>query len=583
MAELAVKDSELELEIDQELLSLEVETGDEFILAGKVVHALVSLIKAHRCYAPNNTLLKAQRLKFHALISAYLDRFYAMALQVGETSFSMQGQEVYACPDVKSSIPFLFFRDGIRELRFLMGIEESEVNGLMQVVRQGDSVNYMEDDLVTLLWEKEFLHIHFLAADSYLDDVGKVTVETVEDFQTRRETALSTTQLQDAEVEELGIEDSLPSLLADKALYRLGREELQALQREVLAETSVLATMNSITLLFDMLPLAVKPEVYAAELEHLRKLLDELFDAGEYQQAARVLQRLGGLLSARQLNDWQQPGIQQILATISDRQWAELLRAHHAKKSTENVNALANLIMLRPARTLPVVMQMHDQAGQGATRRLLEAALQATARANIDALLCFLEGSSSSHTRLFASMLGEVGDRRAVPFLGKVMGNSDPSVRIAVIAALAKIGEEAAYHVIASAVDDPDEMVRCRAAYQLGQHGCEVGMAALLPTVTSRAFRQRSAEEIRIFLKAVAQCRRPLAYKTLRQLMWAHDLVNRQGAAVIRRQARHMLAQLDQDGVLKPCRPGLGMLVERVLVLMGNLRSERAQSEVANE
>jgi len=36
-------------------------------------------------------------------------------------------------------------------------------------VRKGDLLNRMEDDLVTLLWEKDFSHITFTAVDEFLE------------------------------------------------------------------------------------------------------------------------------------------------------------------------------------------------------------------------------------------------------------------------------------------------------------------------------------------------------------------------------------------------------------------------------
>ena len=70
---------------------------------------------------------------------------------------------------MKESLAFLFYRDGIREIRFHKGLEAREVYDFLSIVRKSDLVNRMEDDLVTLLWEKDFSHISFTSLDDFLE------------------------------------------------------------------------------------------------------------------------------------------------------------------------------------------------------------------------------------------------------------------------------------------------------------------------------------------------------------------------------------------------------------------------------
>ena len=83
----------------------------------------------------------------------YFDEFDSFSLQIGEHRLYYQGKVVYESQDVKESLAFLFFKDGIREIRFLKGLGFREVVAFLDVVRKGDSINRLEDDLVTLLWE----------------------------------------------------------------------------------------------------------------------------------------------------------------------------------------------------------------------------------------------------------------------------------------------------------------------------------------------------------------------------------------------------------------------------------------------
>ncbi|MBU1207423.1 MAG: HEAT repeat domain-containing protein [Proteobacteria bacterium] len=79
---------------------------------------------------------------------------------------------------MQGSLPFLFFKDGMRELRFMEGIEEWEIKGLADIIIQRDNINEFEDDLITLIWEKDFIHISYLATDQFLEETPVLIPET---------------------------------------------------------------------------------------------------------------------------------------------------------------------------------------------------------------------------------------------------------------------------------------------------------------------------------------------------------------------------------------------------------------------
>jgi hypothetical protein len=112
----------------------------------------------------------------------YLEMYNSFVLQIGEYDFSFKGKIVYEDQDLKGSLPFLFFKDGLRELRFMEGIEEDEIKGLTEIIIQRDNINEFEDDLITLMWEKDFMHISYLATDQFLEETPLLIPEAREEF-----------------------------------------------------------------------------------------------------------------------------------------------------------------------------------------------------------------------------------------------------------------------------------------------------------------------------------------------------------------------------------------------------------------
>jgi len=82
-------------------------------------------------------------------------------LQVGEYDLSFKNRILYENKDVKASLAFSLYKDGLREIRFMKGIEEWEVQGVIDILKHSETINSLEDDVVTFDVGKRF-HAHQL-------------------------------------------------------------------------------------------------------------------------------------------------------------------------------------------------------------------------------------------------------------------------------------------------------------------------------------------------------------------------------------------------------------------------------------
>ncbi len=135
-------------------------------------------IKAFCLYPTDNPTLVGMQEQLSRRFQTYLEMYNSFALQIGEYDFSFRGKIVYEDRELQGSLPFLFFKDGMRELRFMEGIEEWEIRGLTDIIIQRDNINEFEDDLITLIWEKDFIHISYIATDQFLEETPVLIPET---------------------------------------------------------------------------------------------------------------------------------------------------------------------------------------------------------------------------------------------------------------------------------------------------------------------------------------------------------------------------------------------------------------------
>jgi hypothetical protein len=154
--------------------------GEDGVKSAKpLVQAFLQTVKGYRLYDPSHPILHKFMERLTKDFARYFEEFPSFSLQIEEHRLSYHGKVVYESDDVKESLAFVFFKDGIRELRFHRGLEIEELLDFLNVVRRSDAVSRLEDDLVTLLWEKDFPHITFTTIDEFLER-GSVFVPATE-------------------------------------------------------------------------------------------------------------------------------------------------------------------------------------------------------------------------------------------------------------------------------------------------------------------------------------------------------------------------------------------------------------------
>ena len=168
---------------EDEIAGLNEETLEAEVKSTRsLIQTFLQTVKAYRLYEASHPILSKFIARLKGDFDHYFDEFDSFSLQLGEHQLFHLGKVVYESEDVRESLAFLFFKDGIREMRFYKGLELKEMIGFLDVVRKSDQVSRTEDDLVTLLWEKDFSHIDFMTVDEYLEGSGVLVPATEEDL-----------------------------------------------------------------------------------------------------------------------------------------------------------------------------------------------------------------------------------------------------------------------------------------------------------------------------------------------------------------------------------------------------------------
>jgi len=155
---------------------------DELKLVKSVIQDFLQTLKAFQFYEANHPSLLRFLEHLKKDFDSYFEKYDTLTIQVNELHFFFDEKVVYEGRDLRESLAFMFFKDGIRELHFFRGLDLNEIFDFLNIVKKSNVVNRMVDDLVTLLWNKDFLHIDFTVLDEFFEGEGILIPLTEEDL-----------------------------------------------------------------------------------------------------------------------------------------------------------------------------------------------------------------------------------------------------------------------------------------------------------------------------------------------------------------------------------------------------------------
>jgi len=553
------------IDVSDEIASFEGEEVDEvFLHARDLMNIFVKTIKAFRIFPPENPSLVGFRELLFRKFQFFLKRYHVFSFKIGEYEFSFNSRILYENKDLKGSLAFFLYKDGLREFRFLEGLEEWEIQGFLDIIKRGDQVNKLEDDLVTMIWERDFVHISYQATDEYLEDTAVIIPENIEQFRKNLifeplAHQVDPDYLDEETGEEVNYYEAMnraaspPSVAMNRDVYFLTPQELEGLRKEVETETSPIFLFNIIDILFEIMGLEKKPEPYQDAVTVLNKLLDALLTLGEFQKATDLLSRVFIILKTYTLQEWQLKAIQQLAESAGDPQRIERIGKVLERREGVRLDEVRGYLKLLNPSSLQPLMKVLGDLGNPKARRTVCDAICEIGKNQIDQILPFMEDRRWYLVRNVVYILGRIGKEPAIPSVQKALGHREMRVRREAVQALGSIGGAKAFHLLIKALQDVDVRIRCAAALNLGKVGRKNSLPYLLEVIQAKEFTRKEAAEKKAFFDAIGLAGSndpiPLLRKLLMKKAWFHrkkvDEL-RQGAAsalalIASREAKEVL------------------------------------------
>jgi hypothetical protein len=508
---------------------------------GELIQSLVKALRAFQMYLPNNPIYHKAAHNVRAAFAPVWAEMDELVLAVAETDFVWEEQPVYQQPSKQDSLAWTLYKDGMRRLTLRPGVEEGEVVRFLEAVNRARHLKAdASDDLLTLLWEQEFLRIEYQFVESFGDEVIPEAAPVPE---RPSPDALQSRVQEEAPPKPAGIVD-LEEF--DSTLYFLDEKEIAYVAQELRNEYERDVRLASLDVLFDIFEfetsLAVRDEI----LSDLETLFPNLLNAGEFRTVAHVLRQVRALgEQAAHLSTEHRRRLLGFEARLSEpdivRQLMQSIDEAATPPGDEDLGEV--LRELRPSALGPIVGYL-PSLQNAHMRELLEAAADRLASGHPAEVLRLLRDPAQEALREIVGMCGRLKLQGAVPGLGELVTHADPSLRLAAVQALAEVGTVGALAAMERGVDDEDRAVRLAAVRALGARGYRNVLRRVEPVVLGKADREIDLTEKMAFFEAFGAIAGPGAVPTLQAMLLSKSLLGYRATAETRACAATALGRI---------------------------------------
>lgn len=473
----------------------------------EVLRALARAFRAWQLYLPNNASRDRAIQVARDALAAVLDAWpEGLVLKVREHEFVHQGRVAYRDTErPNDGMPWLLYRDGVRELTLLPGFHDDGLVLLLGLLQRARQAAPDDDDVVTMLWVADCptLRYRFVELGGSVETTGLgASAESTGDAEGRpgagvpaAETAMPT----GAPPALVRIEDF------DSALFFLEQRELTYLQDEVRREFGTDPRGSVLAALFDLLETQDDEAIRLEVIARVEELLLDVLTTGTYDLAALALREARVTAGrAPSLTERVQAALAELPARLSEPgALAQLLQAIDEGPRAPAVETLESLVGELRGHALGPLLGWLSQAPAGAARAAVERAVQRLAERHSAELVRHLDSSDADVARSAVRLSAQLRSAAAVPALGRLVRQPGQVLRAEAAQALAAIGSPGALQVLEPLLEDTDRDVRLTVLRAVTTHRHAAAVPRLMRALQRKEVRQADRTETAALFDAV--------------------------------------------------------------------------------
>jgi len=484
--------------------------------------------KVFQCYPPNNRLYLDLANQLEEQFTTHLEDYGDLVISVSQHECLFDEEVVYSERDPFRSLALRLYRDGVRRVRFLPGLEREEIVDFVKILARPMSTDSLDDDVVTLLWEQDFSHVKYavlaeVAGDASGARVGEALIEEVGPRAGGEAEAAAGPPTPDFKAEYKDVRSELQQITEEvkAAVAGLSEEALVELQDRIQQEAAHDITDRAGRILFETCVSEKDPEVTALAVALLGQVVRAEIAEGRIDSATKSLARLKRLMSSDVGSGTQEKKlVEQEMAKLGELETLHQLAA----ASQEDPSRMPELVRLLRVWGKEGIVPAITLTGMVADQQAMIDALVEMSRGHAERLVQPLQTPEAAVIAL--RVLREVGDPSIMPEFEALLRHGDARMKLETVYTVQKVQGRGAVQVLELAAKDEDARVRHAGTYVLGQFPGTETVELLKGLIFEKGFINKSLEEKRMVFSALAEAGGesvlPVLVDILSKRRWLH-------------------------------------------------------------
>jgi hypothetical protein len=497
-----------------------MELSEEIKEARDILQNIVKAKKTFRMYPENNPIYMKTLEESYAKFRHYFDYKDSLSLKIKQNSIYYDSEQIYFNQEKEDNLALFFFKDGLRELTFKKGMLLEELEEFLKITAMDFDRDAVDDDIVILLWERDFQNIHYVVDDSILVDIDDEGYATTAE-EKGQEKVTDVNDLMKAYSDGF-MEDEVKTIsivpLADKDLQMLVKE----LEKDATDKVGKL-----VTILFEIIYQADMKSDIEDTVTFLNDAVRFSMTHGDIQTVLHVMKNAKQTMGDPSCSDDEKKYLKMMPLYLGSEEIVSLLAELLDSGIDIDVKIFEELIDFFDKNAIDPLVKYLGELKTIRARKYVIDALTVVGKKDIQALSRGLNDQRWYVVRNIIYILRKIGDKRAIEYLLKTIRHADLRVRKEVIKALGELGEREVIQTLRECLDDPDMQVRTAAAKAFANIGSEASKKIILDKIAGKEFREKDFDEKREFFEVLSQWKDTDVYGFLVKILKTRSFFNR--------------------------------------------------------
>lgn len=503
--------------------------------AAEIIQLLVKTFSQMKIFSFEHENVKKFSDQLYNKLGEYLSKYWKLEIGIEEFSFTLEETPIYTDEQIMKSLPFFFYKDGMKMLYLYKDLEKEEFLNFLEIIQRDSSLPPEESDIVSSFWERDFTNIRCYAPDEFLESkigagmevaeyevdkdeliTGKIELDEEDRQALARGSGLAQKILHDEEEEQDDNGEQSEESETGVSTSILNESELETVGLIIQKNREISQDQELLDLLVEMLYLENRADKFSSTLLILEECLQDMINKGEFSRTTETvlsIQKLEQSLDAIQAG--KKESIQEFLGNLKSEKVLFSLKKIYLEKRIKDIRAYLNFLRLTGPEAIPLLGVIYEEEKSPDFKDKIRDILEEMGTEVFSDLMKTADNSRPELTIAIIKILGSSHEKKATQHLAKFVNFENKDIRIETIKALSQFKTNAANTILAAFFSDQEEDLRIMAAQKLDFLGEHSILQRISEIVQDKTFMKKSLPEKKELLDLLGRTQTPEACQIL--------------------------------------------------------------------